>query len=59
MGIGTACVTVGVAVLAVWAREGALAALPESRIARALPVFELAAGVLVTAIALSLLGRAL
>ena len=59
MGVGTALVTIGVALLAVWAREGALASLPLNRVARALPVFEVAAGALVAAIALSLLTQSL
>ena len=59
MGVGTALVTIGVALLAVWAREGALASLPLDRIGRALPLFELAAGAVVAAIALSLLTQSL
>ena len=59
MGIGTALVTIGVALIAVWAREGALASLPMDRIGRALPLFELVAGALVATIALSLLGQSL
>lgn len=57
MGFGTALVTIGVALLAVWAREGALASLPLSRAARTLPLFEMAAGALVAVIALSLLSQ--
>ena len=59
MGFGTALVTIGVALLAVWAREGALASLPMGRAARVLPLFEMAAGALVAAIALSLLTQSL
>ena len=59
MGFGTAVVTVAVALLAVWAREGALASLPGSRIARALPWFEVIAGAVVAVVALSLLVQAL
>ncbi len=59
MGVGTALVTIGVALLAVWAREGALASLPMNRVARALPLFEMTAGALVAALALSLLGQSL
>ncbi|MBL8562300.1 MAG: hypothetical protein JNN06_08475 [Gemmobacter sp.] len=58
MGLGTALVTVAVAVLAGWSREGALAALP----ARALPALErgqalveLMAGAVILAVALPLL----
>ena len=59
MGLGTAVVTVAVAVLAVGAREGALANIGSGRIARALPVLELAAGTVVAAVALSLLRSSL
>ena len=55
MGIGTASVTVGVAMLAVWAREGALASLPGARIAAALPVLEFGAGLVVALVAGQLL----
>lgn len=55
MGVGTATVTVGVAMFAVWAREGALASLPGERIAQALPVMELAAGLVVALVAGQLL----
>ena len=58
MGIGTAMVTVAVALMAVWAREGALATLSGGRVARALPVLELAAGVVITLVALGLLRQA-
>ena len=58
MGLGTALVTVAVAVLAGWSREGALAALP----ARALPslergqaLVEVMAGAIILAVALPLL----
>lgn len=59
MGLGTALVTIGVALLAVWAREGALASLPLSRAARAVPLFEMAAGALVAAIALTMVSQSL
>jgi hypothetical protein len=44
MGLGTAMVTIGVAAMAVWAREGALASLPGQGAARFLPWFEIIAG---------------
>lgn len=59
MGLGTAAVTVVVAVLAVWAREGALATLSGRRVARALPVLELATGAVIALVALGLLSRSL
>ena len=59
MGLGTAIVTVTVAGLAVWTREGALASLPGQSIALVLPWFEVLAGALVTVIALSLLVQVL
>ena len=58
-GIGTALVTVGVALMAVWAREGALAGLGGGRVARALPVLELVAGAALAVAALGLLVRSL
>ena len=59
MGVGTAAVTVGVAMFAVWAREGAIASLPGARIALALPVLELGAGLVVALVAGQLLLRSL
>jgi ABC-type nickel/cobalt efflux system permease component RcnA len=47
MGLGTAFVTILVAVLAVWAREGTILALSNGRLARALPVMEVSAGLVV------------
>jgi nickel/cobalt transporter (NicO) family protein len=55
MGLGTASVTMVVALLAVWSREGMLASLSEGRLARALPVIELVAGVVVVVAALQML----
>ncbi len=59
MGLGTAAITVAVAVLAVWSREGALAALASGRLARALPVLELAAGLAIAALSLVLFGKSI
>jgi len=59
MGLGTAMVTIGVAAMAVWAREGALASLPGQGAARFLPWFEIIAGLVVAVAALSLLSAAL
>ena len=56
MGLGVAVVTIGVAVLAVWSREGALAGLGEARIWRLMPVLELAAGAVIAVLALGMLG---
>lgn len=55
MGLGTAMLTLLVAALSVWAREGALAALPGARVARALPILQIAAGALIALAALPLL----
>ena len=55
MGLGVAVVTIGVAGLAVWSREGALAGLGEARIWRMMPVLELAAGAVIAALALGML----
>ncbi len=51
MGLGTALVTAGVALLALWAREGALQTLAGGRIARVLPLVEVAVGLLIAAVA--------
>lgn len=59
MGFGTALVTIAVALMAVWTRSGALASLPGSRIAHALPWFEVLAGTVVALVAGSLLVQAL
>ncbi|NBE06198.1 nickel/cobalt transporter [Paragemmobacter ruber] len=55
MGLGVAVVTIGVAVLAVWSREGALEGLGEARVWRVLPVLELLAGLVVATLALGML----
>jgi nickel/cobalt transporter (NicO) family protein len=47
MGLGTASITVAVAVLSVWAREGALAALAGGRLAPVVPLIEVMAGLVV------------
>ncbi len=64
MGLGTACVTIAVAALAVWAREGMFASLPgaqgtAARLAVAVPVVQILAGAGVAAVALSLLWQGL
>lgn len=56
MGLGTAAVTALVAVMAVWAREGALVNLPGSGLARVLPVVEVVAGAVIVLAAAMLLG---
>jgi nickel/cobalt exporter len=55
MGLGTAAITVGVAGLSVWAREGMLSVLSAGWVARALPVLELAAGMAIAAVSVMLL----
>ncbi len=47
MGIGTAVVTIAAALMAIWAREGALAGLAKGHVASALPVLELAVGLVI------------
>lgn len=59
MGLGTASVTVVVAGLAFWAREGALASLPGAGLGRIVPGLELVAGAGLAAVALVLLARSL
>jgi ABC-type nickel/cobalt efflux system permease component RcnA len=59
MGLGTASVTGVVAVLAVWGREGALATVSGSRLARVIPAVELALGAVIAVLALGMLAKAL
>ena len=59
MGLGTAAITVAVAGLSVWAREGMLSVLSASWVARALPVLELAAGLAIAALSVMLMAAAL
>lgn len=59
MGLGTAIVTIAVAGLAVWTREGAFNALSIGRLARALPLVEIAAGLTVAAISVEMLRHAI
>ena len=59
MGIGTALVTVAVAAMSVWAREGAFAALPAHAISRAAPVLEITAGAVVALVAVRLFSTAI
>ena len=58
MGLGTALVTIAVAAIAVWAREGAFASLSGTRIARAVPLLEMLAGAVIVIVAISLFGVA-
>jgi ABC-type nickel/cobalt efflux system permease component RcnA len=58
MGLGTALVTLAVAALVLWAREGALQTLAGGRIARVLPLVEIAAGLAIAAAAGLLLAGA-
>jgi len=55
MGLGTAAITVAVAGLSVWAREGMLSVLSGHRVARALPVLELAAGLTIAVLSVMLM----
>lgn len=59
IGLGTALVTVAVAALSVWVREGALQGLPGAGLLRWLPLVQLAAGALLALISLNLLIGAL
>ena len=55
MGLGTASVTLAVALASVTLREGALARLATGDTARALPLFEMAAGVIIAALSTHLM----
>ena len=57
--MGTATITIAVAVLAVWAREGTILALSEGRMARALPLIEFGAGLAVALISFQMMRAAL
>lgn len=59
MGLGTATITVAVAFVSVWAREGALSALAGGRLSRAAPLIELAAGLTVAVLSAIMLRAAL
>jgi nickel/cobalt transporter (NicO) family protein len=59
MGLGTALVTVGVAALSVWARAGTVEALSGGRLARAAPLIEVCAGLLVLLLSVQMLRAAL
>ncbi|MFN3823022.1 MAG: nickel/cobalt transporter [Pseudorhodobacter sp.] len=59
MGLGTASITVAVAVLAVWAREGTILALSGGRLARAVPLIEFGAGLAVALISFQMMRGAL
>ncbi|MBD1206303.1 MAG: hypothetical protein H9533_19495 [Rhodobacteraceae bacterium] len=55
IGLGVAVVTIGVASLAVWSREGVLAGLGEARVWKVLPVIEIAGGAMIAALAIGML----
>ena len=59
MGLGTALVTVGAALVAVWVREGALSGLGSGAVARAMPVAQLVIGVVIAVAAGGLLVQSL
>ncbi|MCF1710906.1 hypothetical protein L0V05_19020 [Tabrizicola sp. J26] len=59
MGLGTAMLTLLVAGMSVWAREGALATLPGTLVARALPVLQIVVGALIALATLPLLSLSL
>lgn len=55
MGVGTASVTIAVAILAVSAREGAFSALPMGAISRAIPMVEFTAGAVISVLSLTMI----
>lgn len=57
MGAGVAAVTVAIAGLAVWSREGALALVPARGLAVALPVIEIAAGLAIALVAFGMVSQ--
>jgi nickel/cobalt transporter (NicO) family protein len=59
MGLGTALITVAVAGLSVWARAGTLEALSGGRLARAAPVIEVFAGLVVVLLSVQMLRAAI
>ncbi len=59
MGLGTSVVTVGAALLAVWAREGALSGLSSGAVARAMPAVQLGVGAVIAVAAVGLLIQSL
>lgn len=56
MGLGVAVVTVGVAMLAVWSREGVLEGIGAARVWRVLPWLEMAGGAVIAAFAVGMMG---
>lgn len=58
MGLGTALVTIGAALLAVWARQGAARGLAGAGVTRALPLLELGVGLLILIVAATQLSSA-
>lgn len=59
MGLGTAAVTLVVAGLSVWAREGLVVSLPGAALARVLPLVQIGAGAVIVVIGLDLAARSL
>lgn len=57
MGLGTASVTIAIALASVWMRENALAALPFAALSRAVPLVELTAGLGLALVSLAMVAR--